>query len=125
MARENGIQNRIIRHLENRGAYVINIQGGGAGRTGIPDIHATYRGHSLWLEVKAPDGRLSPKQAYELRRILAAGGIAAVVRSVNDVTTLLDELDAADASDFHGATWAVARSTLNEIDATDQDPTDA
>lgn len=93
MARESGIQARIIRHLKDRGAYTINIQGGGAGRAGIPDIHATYHGHSIWLEVKAPGGRPTPRQTYELNRIRAAGGHAHIVTTVDDVRTILNTLD--------------------------------
>lgn len=93
MTRENGIQGRIIRHLEARGAYVINIQGGGAGRAGIPDLHATYRGHSIWLEVKNHTGKPTPRQTYELDRIRAAGGHAHIVRTVDEAAHILNTID--------------------------------
>lgn len=99
MTLENGLQARIIRRLEQRGAYVVCIQGGGAGRSGVPDIHATYRGRSLWIEVKGPRGLLEPRQAYEMDKARKAGAVAAVVRSVEEVEAALDEVDEADRED--------------------------
>jgi VRR-NUC domain len=41
-------------------------------------------GRSLALEVKTPDGRVTEHQARFLERVRQHGGIAAVVRSVDD-----------------------------------------
>lgn len=38
----------------------------------------------ICLEIKTPTGRLAPIQAVTLKRIQAAGGIAVVVRSVEE-----------------------------------------
>jgi hypothetical protein len=45
------------------------------------------------LEVKTPTGRIRPEQANWQRTISAAGGIAAVVRSVDDALDAMDSRD--------------------------------
>jgi hypothetical protein len=45
------------------------------------------------LEVKTPTGRIRPEQANWQRTISAAGGIAAVVRSVDDALDAMDPRD--------------------------------
>ena len=45
------------------------------------------------LEVKTPTGRIQPEQANWQRTIAAAGGIAAVVRSVDDAIDAVDSRD--------------------------------
>jgi dihydroxyacid dehydratase/phosphogluconate dehydratase len=42
------------------------------------------------IEVKTPTGRIAPAQQHWLQAVRAAGGIAGVVRSVNDAIKLID-----------------------------------
>jgi hypothetical protein len=42
------------------------------------------------IEVKTPPGRIAPAQQHWLQAVRAAGGIAGVVRSVNDAIKLID-----------------------------------
>ena len=45
------------------------------------------------LEVKTPTGRIRPEQTNWLHTIKRAGGIAAIVRSVNDARDAIDPSD--------------------------------
>jgi hypothetical protein len=61
---------------------------------GLPDLVMSYRGCFIGLETKMPDGRVSPIQAHRHEEIRKAGGIAAVVRSVDEAMAILDRVDA-------------------------------
>jgi hypothetical protein len=58
-------------------------------KAGVPDIHLTYRGCSLWIELKAGTG-LSPTQRAVHQQITLAGGVVAVCRNIDDVRAILD-----------------------------------
>lgn len=51
---------------------------------GIPDLIGCYNGRFVGLEVKRPGKPLTQLQAHTLKRIAAAGGVAAVVHSVEE-----------------------------------------
>jgi hypothetical protein len=57
---------------------------------GIPDIVGTVRNRFFALEVKRPKGARRGLQDYNIKLITRLGGIAGVVRSVDDVKELLD-----------------------------------
>lgn len=59
-------------------------------RAGTPDLLVCYRGRFVGLEVKTAKGRLSDKQKLMIDAIEASGGVAAVVRSIEDVRKVLD-----------------------------------
>ena len=59
---------------------------------GIPDIIVCFRGRFVAFEVKAENGKVSVLQAITIRKIQSAGGIAAVVRSLDDVKAVLARL---------------------------------
>jgi len=60
---------------------------------GLLDIYCCYRGWFIGIEAKTPVGGLSKLQEKTLRDIEAAGGCAAVVTSVEEVTSLLSKLE--------------------------------
>lgn len=91
MTFEKTIQTRIIAYLKQRGAYVINVQGNEY-QAGVPDLLVCCKGRFIALEVKGPDGHLTKLQEHRLRCIAKAGGIAAMVRSVDDVKEVCDTL---------------------------------
>jgi hypothetical protein len=68
--------------------------GGPYGQNGIPDLIVCYHGRFVALEVKGPEGKLSALQSVTIRKIINAGGVAAEVRSVNDVRKILHGLEA-------------------------------
>ena len=59
------------------------------GTAGIPDIIACVDGQFFGFEVKTVDGKPTKFQEAAIRRICAFGGIAAVVRSVEEVRCIL------------------------------------
>ena len=63
--------------------------GGMYGTAGIPDIIACVKGRFFGFEVKNETGQPTALQSATLRKINAAGGVAVVVRSVDEVRTVL------------------------------------
>jgi Holliday junction resolvase len=64
-----------------------------ANKRGVPDILAVISGRFVAIEVKAKGGKASKLQLAQLRRIEAAGGIAMVVESVDEVIAYLASAD--------------------------------
>ena len=65
--------------------------GGQFGTAGIPDLIACIGGRFYAFEVKTPKGKVTKLQEATIRKIRKAGGVAAVVHSVDDVKKLLEE----------------------------------
>ena len=65
--------------------------GGPMGEKGIPDIIGVIPdlGQALFIEIKTPTGKVSDDQAAFLERYKAAGALAFVARSVEDVIKTL------------------------------------
>jgi len=77
MATEKNFENRIKAFLSGRGAWFLKYWGGGQyTKSGIPDILACVNGKFVAIEVKAPTGKPSELQLYNLRTIEEAGGFA-------------------------------------------------
>jgi len=90
---ESGVQSKIIKWLESEGHYVARIIK--ASKAGTPDLLVCLKGSGRFvaLEVKRPKGGVvSPLQKHHIGKIQEAGGIAAVVRSVEDVKETLASL---------------------------------
>ena len=64
--------------------------GGQYGTAGIPDILACIDGQFFAFEVKTDTGKPTRLQEAMIQKILSAGGIAAVVRSVEEVRALIE-----------------------------------
>lgn len=95
-ASEKDLESRVIAELRRRGWCVTKLSQPQkpVGMTeGVPDLYAVHPGlrRRLWCEVKAPGGRLRPKQKAWHAKEREAGGDVIVVWSMRD---LLDELDA-------------------------------
>ena len=61
-------------------------------REGWPDITCVYGGITFFIEVKAPKGVVSKKQHEVHNAIRCAGGVVYVVRSVDKVCQILDDI---------------------------------
>ena len=59
------------------------------GTAGIPDVIACIDGRFYGFEVKTDEGTPTKLQLATIRKINAAGGIALVVRSVEDVKAVI------------------------------------
>lgn len=62
-------------------------------KKGVSDILGIYKGRALAIEVKTAKGVVSEHQKDFLISFAAAGGIAFVARSVDDVIEKLDLVD--------------------------------
>ena len=62
------------------------------GTAGIPDIICCYRGKFVAFEVKKEKGKTTALQDSVINKIQKCGGKAAVVRSVNEVKDMLEEM---------------------------------
>ncbi len=62
---------------------------GSMGMKNVLDIIGCWEGKYVELEVKTERGRLTPGQKARLEEIRRAGGIAEVVRSLEDVVRLI------------------------------------
>ena len=80
----------ILRYLRSvPRCFAWKTHGGMYGTAGIPDIIACVRGRFFAFEVKTATGKATPLQKATLQKILASGGTAAVVRSVDEVRAIL------------------------------------
>ena len=87
--KESKIQAEIIQLLKNKGYLPIKVQV--ANFNGVADIIAcSPKGHFIALEVKTQTGRASKLQEVFIQKVQSRGGIAAIVRSVDDVRKLLN-----------------------------------
>lgn len=60
-------------------------------KDGIPDILIVDHSQAFWIELKAPNGRLSPEQFVCHAALSAAGATVFVCRSVDDVIIRLQQ----------------------------------
>ena len=83
------IQKRILDYLKTvPNCWVVKVMT--ANKNGVPDILVCLHGRFFAFEVKTQTGRTAPIQDYQLAQIQAAGGTAAVVRSVEDVKKFIE-----------------------------------
>ena len=77
MPAEKNFENRIKKYLKDNEAWFLKYWAGAAyTKSGIPDIMACVNGYFVAIEVKAPNGKASELQLYNLREIEKAGGYA-------------------------------------------------
>jgi len=92
---EGKLVTNIRRTLRDKGARAFKIQGDAEmfQEVGIPDLLVCYRGRFVGLEAKMPGNRATAKQMAILNEIANAGGNAAVVTTVGEVSRLLAKID--------------------------------
>lgn len=92
--RETVVVGKILNYLRSRGAFAEKIHGDYS-QAALLDIIACYRGWFIHLEVKrSASYTATPRQQYIIQKVKDAGGISAVVYSVEQVAALLSELEA-------------------------------
>ena len=88
--KESDIVRAILRYLKTvQNCFFWKEHGGLYGTAGIPDIIACIDGRFYGFEVKTDEGTPTKLQLSTIRKINAAGGIAQVVRSVEDVKAVI------------------------------------
>jgi hypothetical protein len=90
-AKASRLPQNVVRLVRRRGGYGIATTG--VTVAGTPDYLGSYRGRMLAWEFKTGTGRTTPKQDYELAQWAATGADTAVIRSVDDARTRLDQID--------------------------------
>ena len=96
MTPEGKVKKKVKEFLQSIGAWYYMPVSNGMGRVGCPDILVCYEGRFLAFETKAP-GKLENATANQLREIAGiqrANGLAHVVDDVEQVRTIMEELDA-------------------------------
>lgn len=88
--KESEIVKAIIKYLKTvPGCFCWKEHGGMYGTAGIPDIIACIGGRFYAFEVKTRVGKPTKLQEATIRKILACGGTASVVRSVDEVRSAI------------------------------------
>lgn len=88
---EKDIVKAIMKYLKTvPNCFCWKEHGGMYGTAGIPDIIACINGHFYGFEVKTDSGKPTKLQEATIRKILATGGTALVVRSVDEVRTAVE-----------------------------------
>ncbi len=88
---EKDIVNKIIKYLKSLPkTFVWKEHGGMYGTAGIPDVICCHKGLFVAFEVKTDSGKATLLQEITLRKICEAGGIAVLVRSVEEVKNVME-----------------------------------
>lgn len=88
--KERVIVRRILEYLKTLpDCFAWKEHGGMYGTAGIPDIICCIDGRFFAFEVKNENGKATKLQEATIRKIKAAGGTAAVVRSVEEVKDVI------------------------------------
>lgn len=75
MASEKNFENKVKKFLKDKGCWFIKYWGGAAyTKSGIPDLLVCCAGFFIGVEIKAPNGKPSELQLYNLKKIDEAGG---------------------------------------------------
>ena len=80
--KESQIQNKIIKHYEALGYYVIKLIK--TNKSGIADLIAVKKNEIIFIEVKAEKGRLSELQKFRKKELEEKGITVLVLKGVND-----------------------------------------
>lgn len=82
---ETEIRGQLREFLEWQGWFVFyHLQGLGS-YPGLPDLQAVKGGRTLYIEVKRPGGRQSPRQLKFQQELEAAGGTYILARCLEDL----------------------------------------
>ncbi len=73
------------------GCFVMKIHGNQFQKTGVPDIHVTIDGLSIWIETKVGKNKPSGVQKSVIKELHQAGAVAGVCWTLQDVIDLLKD----------------------------------
>jgi hypothetical protein len=91
--REKALQRRVLDLLKKRGAWFMKVHGTVYGHNGRNDVIWIYRGRGGVFELKKVGEEPTKVQDHEQEKVREAGGIAATVYHVDQVTLILDGID--------------------------------
>ena len=87
--KESDIQKQISDWLKAEGHWAVKTIT--TNRNGTPDILVCVDGQFVGIEVKTPQGRVSPIQTYQIKQIQKSDGHAFVARSLAEVKDYFDK----------------------------------
>ena len=91
--KEKAVQNNIIAYLKHKRVYHFRFQAQ-SNLNGLPDIICLYKGFFLGLELKREKGGAPTQlQLKKIKAINDNGGIGVIVRSVEEVEEILNNID--------------------------------
>lgn len=96
MAAEKLFENKVKKFLKENRCWILKYWGGGGyTKSGIPDLLVCCNGYFLGIELKAPNGKPSELQKYQIKEIRKAGGIALVLYpdDFEEFKKLIEELN--------------------------------
>jgi Holliday junction resolvase len=93
MQRESQIQAAILNYLRSLGWWCWAVKAAVCNERGVPDVLCCYKGRFVAFEIKTQKGKLSGPQKIQILRIHRAGGRASMVRSIDEVKKILQEID--------------------------------
>ena len=79
IAAEKNFENKIKAFLKENGCWHVKFFANAYTKAGVPDILACINGRFVAIEVKAPNGKPSELQLYNIEEIKKSGGIAMVL----------------------------------------------
>ena len=79
IAAEKNFENKVKAFLKEKGCWVLKTWSNGVQRSGVPDLLVCCNGYFLGVELKAPNGKPSDLQRWNIDKIREAGGIAIVL----------------------------------------------
>lgn len=76
VAAEKSYENKVKAFLKEQGCWQLKTWSNGVQRSGVPDLLVCCNGHFVGVELKAPTGKPSALQIWNLRKIEDSGGYA-------------------------------------------------
>lgn len=80
MRLERDLSKWLRERIESAGGYCIKHHGSAYARAGVPDHHITHRDWTGYVELKRHNRIVTDIQRIQMRKIVAAGGRALVLR---------------------------------------------
>lgn len=93
--KETALQSRLQRLINRRGGYVKKNHGNMITVKGLSDLSFTYKGLSFYWEIKTPNDakNVSVEQGIHCRLAKKAGGITAIVSTLEQAERILNHAD--------------------------------
>ena len=88
--KESDLIRKITEYLKTvKNLFFWKEHGGMYGTAGIPDLIVCYKGRFIAFECKVGNNKPTVLQAQTIRQIIAAGGYAMVVKTVDEVRQVI------------------------------------
>lgn len=89
--KEKNVRVSVLKHLKKEKWFIMPLSDRFA--SGYPDILCIKEGKHIFIELKKPDGKTRDIQDYFVDEINHNGGMAFVVKSLDQIKNILTNLD--------------------------------